>query len=170
MTLEELEKKLSEVKALHDELKAQFNELKAQNEEKPKPPYPRWMPSKSEEWYAIGTHGSIRHYREDIDSLALDWCTTVANVYRSEDDAKFAIERRRVLLEMREWAGNSHCGVYIYYHKPSDQIMMDWDGNSNYFHGDIRFKSVDDALNCIKSVGKGRMKKYYFMVPEDENV
>jgi hypothetical protein len=69
---------------------------------------------------------------------------------------------------MREWTGNNYFGVFIYYHKPSDQIMMDWDGNSNYFHGDIRFKSVDDVLNCIEAVGKDRIKKYYFMIPEEE--
>ena len=167
MTLEELEKKLSEVENIHAELKAQIAELKAQGE-KPKPPYPRWMPKEGESFFAIGTHGSIREYTNGINSDSFNYCNNVANVYHSADDALFAIERRRVLAKMQEWSGNAQFGAQIYYHKPTDQIMIDWDGNSNYFYGDIRFKSVEDAENCIQAVGKDRIKKYYFMVPEDE--
>lgn len=168
MTLEELEKKLSEIADLHAKLKAQFDKLKAQNEAKPKPPHPRWKPSKSEEWYAIGTLGSIRRYRADIDSLALDWCDAVANVFRSEDDAKFVIERRRVLAEMREWAGAINDSWHIYYTSKEKKLCVGMRTIPHLLYGDLRFATEEDAKNCIKAVGEERLKKYYFMIPEDE--
>ena len=168
MTLEEFEKKLSEVADLHAELKAQFDELKAQNKEKPKPPYPRWMPKEKQIYYTVlYSCGKIDMLNWSSEYAAHKDRFRMGNVYKTRAEAEFVAERSKVLAEMKEWSGNNHYGVYIYYHKPSDQIMMDWDGNSNYFHGDIRFNSVDDVLNCIEAVGKERIKKYYFMIPEE---
>lgn len=172
MTIEEIEEKITELEKLqaetenlHAELKTQIAELKAQNKEKLTPPHPRWEPHSYEHYYFYDSTGAVDakiwcFEPGDIDRYIL------GNVFMQRSDAEFAVERLKVLAQMRKWAGHNYDGAYIYYHKPSDEIMIDWDGDSTNCHGDIRFKCVDDALNCIKSVGKDRIKKYYFGIIE----
>lgn len=167
MTLEELEKRQDELAAMWDELQAEINALKkAQAEEaKPEPPHPRWKPEYKEKYYIVFYNGSsVETYWTGCQSDMGEY--DIGIVFKTKEEAEFAIERMKVIAEMKEWAGKNNDGAYIYYHRPFDQIMIDWDGDSNYCHGDIRFKSVDDARNCIKAVGKERIKKYYFMIPE----
>lgn len=170
MTLHELERKLVELDELRTELKSTIDEVKSGVGEKPKPPHPRWKPDEDGDYYILMGSGTPSQWiwHADNDDGACIKRYSIGNVFKTREEAEFAAERLKVLTEMREWSGNTHFGAHIYYHRPSDQIMIDWDGNSSYFYGDIRFKSVDDALNCIQAVGKNRMKKYYFMVPEDE--
>ena len=162
----ELEKLQAETENAHANLIAQFDELKAQNEEKPKPPHPRWKPERDEHYYTIDIGGACAGWETwDSDNLDGD-IYSLGFVFKTEAEAEFAIERLKVLAEMQEWAGHNYDGAYIYYHRPSDEIMVNWDGDSINCFGDIRFKCVDDALNCVEAVGKERLKKYYFMIPE----
>lgn len=148
----------------------------AKEEDAPKmstPPHPRWMPKESEFYYYIMDTGGIHIDRWNSDNIDKFRFST-GNVFRRDNvfqisaEAEFALERLKVIAEMREWAGHNYDGAYIYYHRPSDEIMINWNGESTYCFGEIRFKCVDDAENCIKAVGKDRIKKYYFMIPEDE--
>lgn len=162
MTKEEYENRIAELQTQIDELK------KAKVEEDLlTPPHPRWMPRENEIYYCLFGGGTSYAWKwhGNIDDGAR---YSIGNVFHARAEAEFAAERLKVLAEMREWAGHGYNGAYIYYHRPSDEIMIDWNGNSTYWFGDIRFKCVDDAENCIKAVGKDRIKKYYFMVSEDE--
>lgn len=170
MTIEELEKRQDELAVMWDELQVEINALKkAQAEEaKPKPPHPRWTPERDEHYYTIDIGGACAGWETwDSDNLDGD-IYSLGFVFKTEAEADFALERLKVLAEMREWAGHNYDGAYIYYHRPSDEIMVNWDGDSTNCFGDIRFKCVDDAENCIKAVGADRIKKYYFMIPEEE--
>lgn len=141
---------------------------KAEHDEKLVPPHPRWRPENGEMYFCLTTRGYLSKEKW-FDTARYEDVYKFGNLFLSAEDATFAAERQMVLNEMREWAGNSYDGVYIYYHRPFDKIMIDRDIDSNYYcHGDIRFISVDDAKNCIKAVGEDRIKKYYFMIPEDE--
>ena len=133
----------------------------------PPPPHPRWEPRVDDIYYKVidtGLFTSQIWSKSSFDYERYD----IGNVFKSSKEADFAAERLKVLAEMNEWAGHGYNGAYIYYHRPSDEILIGWNGNSTYWFGDIRFKCVDDAENCIKAVGKDRIKKYYFMIPEDE--
>lgn len=164
MTLEELEKKLTVLDDFRSELKTQIAELKAQKEEKPTPPHPRWKPKRDEPYYTINVGCACAglntwesdHLDGDIYSLGF--------VFKTEAETEFAIERLKVLAEMREWAGHNDDGAYIYYHKPSDKILVGWSDYSTCCFEGIHFKCLDDAENCIKAVGKDRLIKYYFGV------
>ena len=131
------------------------------------PPHPKWKPAHGARYFYIEKDGNISSYEWDNDSVDQQMLKG-ENVYESEKAARFALERRKVLAEMNEWAGKNYDGAYIYYYRPFDKIMIDWDGDSNCCNGDIRFKSVDDAQNCIKEVGEDRIKKYYFCLPKDD--
>ena len=173
MTIEELEEKMAELEKLHTEtenlhakLKAQIAELKAQGEEKPTPPHPRWKPEKEKRYYTINV-GYACAGMNTWDSDTLDeGIYSLGFVFKTDAETEFAIERLKVLAEMREWAGKWDDKVIMYYSKPSDEIKY---ADSTYYSGDIRFKCVEDARNCVKAVGKERLKKYYFMIPEDED-
>ena len=82
--------------------------------------------------------------------------------------AEFAIERLKVLAEMREWAGDWD-DVFVLTYMGSEDIVRACTVVSfrNTF-GEMRFATKEDALNCIKAVGEDRIKKYYFMIPEEE--
>lgn len=175
MTIEELEKKLAELDDLKLELREQIKEMKlaTAEAESPKPPHPRWKPEQGVYYYCIEANSlsPVSFYYYDADRTTVHKTNIeIGNVFRTKAEAEFAAERLKVIAEMREWAGNSHDGAYIYYHRPSDEIMIDWNGDSTYCFGDIRFKCVDDAENCVKAVGKERLKKYYFMIPEEAHV
>lgn len=159
MTLEERKKQIKE-------LESQIAKLKAQCEE-PKSPHPRWKPAYAEQYYILWCTGAIEETcwaGIEIDNKEYD----IGNVFRTKAEAEFAATRLKVIAEMREWAGHNYDGAYIYYHRPSDEIMIAWDGDSTCCFGSIHFKCIDDAENCVKAVGKDRIKKYYFMIPDNE--
>lgn len=162
MTRQEYEAKLADLQSQIEELKQTEIE-----EDSPKPPHPRWKPELGEDYFYCSYSGSV--YKVSWINGKLDNSMyNRGNVFRTKEETEFEAERLKVLAEMNEWAGHNYDGTYIYYHRPSDEIMIDWDGNSTNCHGDIRFKCVDDALNCIKSVGEDRIKKYYFRIPNNE--
>lgn len=162
----EYEQKLKELEQKNKEMENEIKMLKQEKieDELSTPPHPRWKPHRDALYYYInaGIVLCVSWNSDDFDQNAFN----AGNIFTSRTDAEFALERLKVLAEMKEWAGHNYDGTYIYYHRPSDEIMIDWDGNSTNCHGDIRFKCVDDALNCIKSVGKDRIKKYYFGITE----
>lgn len=150
-------------------LEREIAALKRENVEdgSERPPHPKPEPKQGQIYYSIENNGKAysRTWTDtEWDSERLALC----NVFRTRDAAEYAAEYYKVLAEMREWAGHNYDGAYIYYHKPSDEIMIDWDGDSTNCHGDIRFKCVDDAENCIKAVGEDRLIKYYFGVRDHE--
>jgi hypothetical protein len=130
----------------------------------PTPPHPSWKPKESEFYYYIGDTGGVhidKWNSDDIDEFRF----ITGNVFQTSTEAEFVVEHLKVLAAIQEWAGYNYDGAYIYYHRPSDEILVNWNGDSTYCFGDIRFKCVDDAENCIKAVGKERLKKYYFLIP-----
>ena len=170
MTIEELEEKMAELEKLqtetenaHAKLKAQIAELKALREELPEPPHPRWKPERDDLYYVTSFGIPRTHYWKDDE---LDHSTFAAgNLYQTEDEAEFAIERLKVLAEMREWAG-SWRNVYTLawdniHHKIKTHASL-------VYCGEMCFATREDAENCIKAVGEERLKKYYFMIPEEE--
>lgn len=165
MTLEELAKRLTELDDLRAEINKQIEELKTAL---PAPPHPRWKPNGGQTYFYLGRDGDIGFFKWDGVSVDRNIYDS-ANVFMSEAEAKFALEKRKVLAEMNEWAGHNYDGAYIYYHRPSDDILTSWGNDSTCCFGDIHFKCVDDAENCIKAVGKERIKKYYFGISDKED-
>lgn len=131
----------------------------------PTPPHPRWEPKEGESFFAIGTHGSIREYTNGKNSDSFNCCYNVANVYASADDTLFAIERRIVIAKMQEWAGKWNDDYTLVYAGDSDIVTFSRMFKCSDTFGEMRFATEKDAENCIKTVGAGRIKKYYFMIP-----
>ena len=172
MTIEELETKLTELDGLRaetnkriEELNKQIAELKKQGEEKPKPPHPRWKPERRKLYYTINVGnacaGSSTWDGDNVDGDIY----SLGFVFKTEDETEFAIERLKVLAEMREWTGNWRNVYTLAWDNVHDKIII---YTSLVYHGELCFATKEDAENCIKAVGADRIKKYYFMVSEDE--
>ncbi len=167
MTIEELEKKLTELDDLRTELNTQIAELKAQREE-PKSPHRRWRPIFNENYYFI-QEAEVREFiwNEDRHDNAF---YSVGNVFMTKEAANFAVERLKALAEMREWAGSwddPYAIAYVKYnYQDARLIVVDNTGYSSF--GEMRFATSEDAKNCINKVGEDRIKKYYFMIPEEK--
>ena len=145
------------------EMEKQLLDIVNEKEETLNPPHKMWKPEFQETYHhAADSESTYTFVNDYIDCIRYD----LGLMYKTKEEAQEEAERLKTLKEMREWAGKNYDGAYIYYHKPSGNIMIDWDGDSTYCHGDIRFKCVDDAENCIKSVGEGRIKKYYFGIKD----
>lgn len=167
MTIDEFEKKLAELKDLHNELKAQIAELKAQVEEKPKPPHPRPYPEYNQLYFYVNLMGVVEETKWDSGRFDL-LAHKIGNVFFGKTAAVFAAIRMRVLAEMREWEGNWDDGVALKYDGTNKLISATFISPRQYTFGEMRFATREDAEGCIKAVGEDRIKKYYFMIPEDE--
>lgn len=163
----EYEQKLKELEQKNKEME---NEIKMLKQEKieddlPEPPHQRSKLKHGDEYYFIENEGET--YFCKWDNTEWDWGRlAIGNVFRTIDAAEFAVERLKVLAEMREWAGNWNNAVALTYSKLSNKVEVEI---ANYtISGEIRFASFADAKNCIKAVGEDRIKKYYFRIPDKE--
>ena len=129
-------------------------------------PHPRWRPGYDEKYYFIRREGDIDNFtwtNDDYDKRM----SAAANVYWSEGDAEFALERRKVLSEMDEWTGEYGDPVSIAYYENDGKVESIAALYPN--RGEAVFATYEDAEGCIRAIGQERLKKYYFRVSEDED-
>lgn len=165
MTIEELEKKLTELDDLRLELNAQIAELKLRGEEKPMPPHQRPELKQGEIYYSIESNGKA-YSRTWIDTGWDSERLAFGNVFRTKDAAEYAAEYFRVIAQMREWAGDRDGPWKLGYDGCQVEAIKDYLICVTY--GELRFACKDDAENCIKAVGEDRLIKYYFGVRDHE--
>lgn len=107
-------------------------------------------------------------------NVGSDWNRErIGNVFLTEEDAKFASERLKVIAELKKYAKefsveewknrdlNKHC---IRYDSQSCRVYV---MVSFFVKGtELYFESKEKAQEAIKWVGKDRVKKYYLGVKE----
>lgn len=138
------------------------------NTDRPLPPHPRWMPKEDELYYTILGYGEIcgwLHHNNDDNNGAI-WRSSIGNVFRTEAEAEFVVERMKILAEMNEWAGRYNDSWHIYYSSAWQRLDVTQSVAPNLLLGELRFATKEDAENCIMAVGEDRIKKY-FMIPEE---
>lgn len=164
MTSKEYEQRLE---ALEREIAALRQEAVEDGAEKP--PHPKPEPKRGQIYYSIENNGKAYSHtwigtrfdtRWDSERLAF------GNVFRTRDAAEYAAEYYKVLGEMREWAGNWDDPWYLRFF--DGNIAVNERVLATISIGELRFASENDALNCIKAVGKDRLIKYYFGVRDHE--
>lgn len=149
-------------------------EIEEQIEEKEEIPFPK----KADKFYFLLSDGGIDYaYYSPTSPIHADRIS-IGNCFRTEEEAEFEVERRKVIHEMKKFAElknykwdsfNDH--HYIYYHfsdlYDNNAVLI---GNANTCKSDeIYFKSEEDAKACIEAVGEDRIKKYYFETKELNN-
>lgn len=137
--------------------------------EKPKPKSV-WDLEEGDTYYYIDVYGDISDGRIGNDSSE-DEIFAIGNVFLTEEDAEFAVERLKVIAELKkyakefsdgEWKDNKTQKYYIVYRYSGDYIrsILTYTSKDNVLY----FESPEKAQEAIDAVGEERIKKYYFGV------
>lgn len=131
-----------------------------------------WKPEYDSDYYFIRNNGQICHtnfIKSDIDKERF----ILGNCFKTEEEAEFALERQKVITELKRFAIEHNDGeidwnskiqnIYcLYYREHRGDIEADyfcsrlWDG--------VFFTSKKTAEQAIEAIGEERIKKYYFEV------
>lgn len=109
-------------------------------------------------------------WRDDMISLII---LSFGNMFLTEEDAEFAIERLEVIAELKKYAKEFSDEEWMNKDLRKYHIGFDYGygGISCYIsnrrrYSEIYFESSEKAQEAIESVGEERVKKYYFGVKE----
>lgn len=120
---------------------------------------------KGESYYSVSTFGRVdiniwNEHKLDKDALS------IGNVFKTKQEVEFEIERKKILTEMSkfsfepDWDNSEQRKHFICFNYPKDEIFIGY--TINYGYALCYFETKDDIKECIKVVGKDRIKKYYF--------
>jgi len=149
---------------LQEELKAlkeRIAELEEQVDEE------QTFPNYKDFYWGINAKGKVfcdtwEDFKFEKDMLA------IGNVYQTENEAVFAVEKLKVEAELRKFSRPFEFGkinTEFYYGHESREIMFS-SLKTCQMQGSIYFESEEKAQQAIASVGKERIKKYLFGVED----
>ncbi len=161
MDKEEMMNKISEMENELVKLKEELN-----SQEKPSR---RWKPKFGEKYWFIDKDGDI-YCMPWNDSIVDNNRYELGNCFKTEEEAKFAVEQLKVLAELREYANddkewnNSNKYWFIEYSTNRGHIEVDYHCDIKHILFDIYFSSEEQARKAVAAIGEERLKKYYFCV------
>lgn len=137
-------------------------------EEKKEASNGRWEPENNKLYWFIDGSGiisSVPWYDDEADQKVY----AIGNCFRTKEDAEFALERLKVIAQLKEYAEPEDVQWdlekihhTIIYENKSQKIEA---GISCFYkHSELTFASKEDALAAVKAVGEVRVKKYYLGV------
>ena len=91
----------------------------------------------------------------------------MGNVYRTQEEAEFQLERMKVLEELKKFSCKYRKGelnYYIYLNSNTNELGVIL--SDIYMRFDFYFESYEKAEEAIKEVGEDKIKKYLFEVEE----
>ena len=130
----------------------------------------RWKPEWGEVYFFITNDGYVSYKSWNNDGTDNDRYA-IGNIFPTKEAAKFERERLKVIAEMQEfayepdWENLNTIKYRIDYSYAYEQLRIDYYTSLNL--SNICFKTGEQAQACIDSVGKERIKKYYFRIKED---
>ena len=146
-----------EIKALKERI-AELEELAQEEQEFPQ--------DGDESWYILSGGGVdwIQWGESGFGLRAQD----IGNIFRTKQQAEFAVEKLKVEAEFRKFSRPFEYGKFNY------NLLFDIDGNNfrtdvtSYCpsQGAIYFESVEKAQEAVSTVGEERIKKYLFGVED----
>lgn len=140
-----------------------------------KPKTGRWKPKKAEKYWAmsiIAINGTTKICWNDNEFDERSFA--IGNVFKTEEEAKFALEKRKVESELQDIADELNDGwepdftnsaeqkYNIFYDYRSNTIVVD--RNQTHKFAVVYFKNETITEEAIKRIGEERLKKYYFEV------
>ena len=92
----------------------------------------------------------------------------IGNVFKTKEQADFAVEKLKVEAELQKFGRPFKCGeINHYIFLNTDNECLDVVGLSySQYQGTIYFESRKKANEAVESVGEERIKKYIFGVEE----
>ena len=150
------------IEALETEFAEKIKALKAEVQREQE------FPQDGDSFYSISETGNIEGgmiwggYPVDTDRMA------IGNVFKTKEQAEFAIEKLKVEAELRKFGRPFECGKVnhcLLYDTDSDYLEFDI---RNYYmtQGSIYFESAEKVRQAISEIGEERIKKYIFGVED----
>lgn len=146
---------------LQEELKA-LKERIAELEEQAK--REQEFPQEGSKYWYIDDESGVLH--TTYDNHYVDrYHQTTGNIFKTEQEADFAVEKLKVEAELRNFSRKFVWGEenWILYMSAYKNIFLGYE-NDEVSQGVIYFGSEDKALEAIETVGAERIKKYLFGV------
>ena len=162
------EEMMDKIAKMENEIFNLKKELNKQQEE----PKRRWKPEIKEAYYCITGDGDILlAYWIDC---SCDRCRyKLGNVFKTYKEAKFVLEKLKVLAELQEYADNDkkwnmdNTHWIIVYETNYERIEVHSYCYSKITPFNLYFSSQEQAEKAIDAIGEERLKKYYFCVMEE---
>jgi len=148
-----------------------------QTEEEKKVKMP-WKPEYLERYFGIGFNGDISS-STNSNSIFDKEAWVIGNCFKTKEEAKFAAERLKVIADIRRLAEknnpsdfnayDSRVRKWALYYNLTTNTISSMDYYYMFGHGDrCVFASQKIAEDVIVKIGKERLKKYYFAIPDNE--
>ena len=142
-----------------EELEKELAELKSKVKEGPK------FPEYGDIYWCIDAEGIV--YVNTFEGIQADRnILEIGNVFKTKEQADFAVEKLKVEAELRKYSRPFKCGeINHYIFLNTDNECIDVVGLSySQYQGTIYFESEEKAQQAVESVGEERIKKYIFEV------
>lgn len=141
------------------------------NKDKPK----TYIPENGEKYWYIAYYGQVDGYEywynapTDKDSLK------IGNCFKTREEAEFELEKLKVIKELKDyalehneyeidWKEKNKEKWYIYYNYCYS--VVSYSVTFDMVLSTVYFTNPRIAENAIKTIGKDRLKKYYFEIEE----
>lgn len=166
MNKEEMMNKISE---MENEIKNLKDEIIKDELNKQEEPKRRWKLKFEERYWFINNDSSIPYSYWDN-------CKTdnnrykLGNCFKTEEEAKFAVEQLKVIAELKEYADDdkkwncSNAHWCINYEADNGHIEVGCYHDTITISFNIYFSSPEQTQKAINAIGAERLKKYYFCV------
>lgn len=135
-----------------------------------------WKPESNERYYALTSFGNICKSKNS--SKIDDKCYEIGNCFKTEEEAKFALEKQKVITELKRFAlENNECELdwkdygqkkYCIEYDCANDCFINNKYRFRVKGSDIYFSSENIAKQAIETIGEDRLKKYYFEVNDNE--
>jgi len=129
-------------------------------------------PQKGDYYYYISCKGNIYHDTYLGDDYGDKGRLNLGNCFKTQEEAEFKVEQLKVLYELEQFAdndqpwNNSSLHYTLCYNHSIDKIIAEYWGSFQCLPNTYYFKSFESAQAAIDKIGKDRLKKYYFCIPE----
>ena len=160
--IEELNKELEKLQTKIKEVQDKIDEVKREE---------TWPNSYDDYWF-IDSEGDIQ--KDTMYGVIVDEeRKSIGNTFRTEEEARYEVERFRVIAELKkfamrriDWRANRYDGERCYiYLSGKNEIKINM--ARGFVHSTLYFESPEKVKEAIAAVGEFRVKKYYFEVDEE---
>ena len=126
-----------------------------------------WNLKEGDTYYSIYGNGNVSSEEKWFDNDYENNYREIGNVFLTNEEAKFEVERRKVETEMLRLGGRRKFNrgkdnYFIMYTRIEGLDYVNY--HSMHEQGVIYFDSELDAINAVKTIGKDIIKKYIFGV------
>lgn len=118
------------------------------------------------EYFYINSVGHIRcatFHSFIVDDYRLD----IGNLFKTKQEAKHEVERRKVLAELKKYSSEFEYGkenYFMYYHNKYKMVLISCEEIAQ--RSELYFESNEKIKQAIENVGEERIIKYYLGVKD----